>query len=116
MARTAKEPGALRAAWEALRDALAELRAELGRAWGYRRASPHPRATGPLPAEPRLRLENFGSSARTAWSAVVSRRDEPKPSKGLQLCANWPRRGRKAGSCETDSTIAVTFVPTRRTA
>ena len=62
--REPPEPGALRAAWEALRDALAELQAELGRAWGYRSASPAVGATGPLLAEPRLRAPNVGSSRR----------------------------------------------------
>ena len=67
--REEPEPGPLRTAWEGLRDALAELRAELGRAWGYRRTEPAageaPKrrgATAPLLAEPRL---------RAPWSADV---------------------------------------------
>ena len=63
--RDEPEPGPLRTAWEGLRDALAELRAELGRAWGYRRASPASRATGPILAEPELRIRRHGP--QTSW-------------------------------------------------
>ena len=74
--REEPEFGPLRTAWEGLRDALAELRAALGRAWGHRRTEPaagegpKPRgeapkrrgATAPLLADPRL---------RAPWSADV---------------------------------------------
>ena len=60
--RDEPELGPLRTAWEGLRGALAGLRAELGRAWSYRRASPASRATGPILAEPELRI-------RAPWSA-----------------------------------------------
>ena len=59
--REEPEPGPLRTAWEGLRAALAELRGELGHAWGYRR-QPTSRTTSPLLAEPRL---------RAPWSADV---------------------------------------------
>jgi hypothetical protein len=60
--RDEPEPGPLRTAWEGLRDALAGLRAELGRAWSYRRPTQIRRGTSPILAEPELRI-------RAPWSA-----------------------------------------------
>jgi hypothetical protein len=60
--RDEPEPGPLRTAWEGLTTALAGLRAELARAWGYRRPTQIQRARSPALAEPELRI-------RAPWSA-----------------------------------------------